>query len=162
MSASRSFWATSGERMSGFFGAAFFAGAFLRATFFFGAAFFFDAGFFVMGKSSSLEMRFKMVWRSIHGPELEEEFRFHPTRKWRADFVHHDSRTLIEVEGGIHTYGRHNRAEGFIKDAEKYLEATLHGYRVIRLVKDQITPDTLKRIKLLLDECSGDSIMDLI
>lgn len=100
-----------------------------------------------------------MVWRSIAGPKLEEEFRFHPTRKWRADFVHHDSRTLIEVEGGIHSYGRHNRADGFIKDAEKYLEATLLGYRVIRLVKDQITPEILTRIKNLLEEHSGDEIL---
>lgn len=103
-----------------------------------------------------------MVWRSIHGPDLEEEFRFHPTRKWRADFVHHDSRTLIEVEGGIHTYGRHNRASGFIADAEKYLEANLLGYRVIRLVKDQITPETLRRIRDFLGEHTGDSIMEVL
>lgn len=71
-----------------------------------------------------------------------------------------DSRTLIEVEGGIHSYGRHNRASGFIKDAEKYFEATMLGWRVIRLVKDQITPENLTRIKELIDEVSGASIMD--
>ena len=111
---------------------------------------------------SHLEARFKLVWRSIQGPEIEEEFAFHPTRKWRADFVHHDSRTLIEVEGGIHSYGRHNRADGFIKDAEKYLEATLLGYRVIRLVSGQLNPETLKRIKDLIEGCSDESIMDFL
>jgi very-short-patch-repair endonuclease len=107
-------------------------------------------------------MRFNMVWRSIHGPTLEEEHAFHPVRKWRADYAHHDSRTLIEVEGGIHSYGRHNRASGFIADSEKYLEATLLGWRVIRLTKDQITPETLTRIKTLIEGVSSGSIMDML
>lgn len=103
-----------------------------------------------------------MVWRSIHGPELETEYRFHPTRKWRADYAHHDSQTLIEVEGGIHAYGRHNRADGFIADSEKYLEATLLGWRVIRLVKDQITPETLTRIRNFIESRSSGSILDML
>jgi very-short-patch-repair endonuclease len=107
-------------------------------------------------------MRFKLVWRSIGGPELEEEFRFHPVRKWRADFVHHNSRTLIEVEGGIHNYGRHNRASGFIADAEKYLEANLLGFRVIRLVADQLTPEILSRIADMMREFEGRNILDSI
>lgn len=102
------------------------------------------------------------MWRSIHGPELEPEFTFHPTRKWRADYAHHDSRTLIEVEGGIHNYGRHNRASGFIADSEKYLEATLLGWRVIRLVSDQITPETLRRIKLFIEDRSAGAIMGML
>jgi very-short-patch-repair endonuclease len=104
--------------------------------------------------ASTLEKRFKMVWRSVHGQTLVEEHRFHPVRKWRADFAHLDSRTLIEVEGGIHSYGRHNRASGFIADAEKYLEAGLLGWRVFRLVSDQITPENLQRIKRFIDQHS--------
>lgn len=102
------------------------------------------------------------MWRSIQGPALEPEFRFHPVRMWRADYAHHESRTLIEVEGGIHSYGRHNRASGFIADSEKYLEATLLGWRVIRLVADQITPETLLRIKRFIEERSADSIMEML
>jgi very-short-patch-repair endonuclease len=97
-------------------------------------------------KRSSLEKKFCAVWKHIDGPELEEELRFHPERRWRADFAHSDSMTLIEVEGGIHIQGRHNRASGFIKDAEKYLEATLLGWRVIRLVDNQLNVQTLSRI----------------
>jgi hypothetical protein len=45
--------------------------------------------------------RFETLWRALGGPELDRESRFHPTRRWRADFAHQPSRTLIEIEGGI-------------------------------------------------------------
>lgn len=67
------------------------------------------------------------------GPPLEREYRFDPKRRWRADFAHLPSRTLIEIEGGIWIRGRHNQAAGFIADMEKYLEAALAGWTVIRL-----------------------------
>ena len=106
-------------------------------------------------KQSSLEKKFCAVWKHIDGPDLEEELRFHPERKWRADFAHAESMTLIEVDGGIHVNGRHNRASGFLKDAEKYLEATLLGWRVIRLVDTQLNVETLSRIAESLREWSN-------
>jgi len=95
---------------------------------------------------SRLERRFLLYWQSLGGPALEREFRFHPTRKWRADFAHVESRTLIEVEGGIYIQGRHNRPQGFAADAEKYLEAALDGWRVLRLTELQITAPMIERI----------------
>ena len=41
--------------------------------------------------------------------EFEQEFQFHPTRKWRADFHLKGRRILVEVEGGIWSNGRHTR-----------------------------------------------------
>ena len=98
------------------------------------------------GRGSKLEQRFDLLWRSLGGPALEREFRFHPTRKWQADFAHLPSRTLIEIEGGIWVRGRHNSPRGFAADAEKYLEAELAGWRVIRLVDQQIRGPILERI----------------
>jgi len=98
------------------------------------------------GKVSKLEQRFALLWRAHGGPALEREFRFHPTRRWRADFAHLPSRTLIEVEGGIWVRGRHTTPQGFAADAEKYLEATLDGWRVVRLVDKQIKGPTIERI----------------
>lgn len=95
---------------------------------------------------SRLETKFSLYWRSLGGPELEREFRFHPERKWRADFAHIESRTLIEIEGGIYIQGRHNRAAGFIADAEKYLEAFLAGWSVVRLTSAQISTPTVERL----------------
>ena len=45
---------------------------------------------------SRLERRFADLWPAAGGPPLEAEFRFHPLRRWRADFAHVPSRTLIE------------------------------------------------------------------
>ena len=97
---------------------------------------------------SRLEAKFALYWRGLGGPALEREFRFHAERKWRADFAHVESRTLIEVEGGIFIKGggRHNRAAGFIADAEKYLEAFLDGWNVVRLTEAQITAPNIERI----------------
>jgi very-short-patch-repair endonuclease len=101
---------------------------------------------------SRLERKFLLFWRSLGGPELTPEFRFDPQRRWRADFAHLESRTLIEIEGGIFLAGggRHNRAAGFAADAEKYFEATLAGWRVVRLTSRQITAPTVERIILWL------------
>lgn len=99
---------------------------------------------------SRLEKRFETLWRALGGPELEREFRFHPVRRWRADFAHLPSRTLIEIEGGIYVNGRHNRAAGFAADLEKYLEASLDGWRVIRLGPKELSSEHLARLIGLL------------
>ena len=67
---------------------------------------------------SHLEDRFALLWRAANGPPLERELVFFPGRRWRADFAHRPSRSLIEVEGGVFVRGRHNRAEGFLADIE--------------------------------------------
>jgi hypothetical protein len=97
---------------------------------------------------SKLESRFLFLWRVAQGPPLEREVRFHPTRKWRADFGHLESRTLIEIEGGIFIPGggRHNRGGGYAKDAEKYLEAVLADWTVIRLTRAQLELEFIERI----------------
>ena len=99
-------------------------------------------------RASRLESKFARYWTGLGGPELQREFIFHPERKWRADFAHVGSRTLIEVEGGIFLAGggRHNRAAGFIADAEKYLEAFLAGWNVVRLTEPQITAPNVERL----------------
>lgn len=99
-----------------------------------------------MSRSSNLERRFELIWHALDGPKLESEYRFHPARRWRADYAHIESRTLIELEGGVWVGGRHNRAAGFVADAEKYLEAALGGWRVVRLVGSQLNLNTIGRL----------------
>ena len=70
--------------------------------------------------------------------EFEQEFKFHPTRKWRADFHLKGKEILVEVEGGIWSNGRHTRGKGYLGDLEKYNEATMMGYQVIRFSTEQV------------------------
>lgn len=95
---------------------------------------------------SKLESKFAFYWQSLGGPPLEREYRFDSSRRWRADFAHLPSRTLIEIEGGIWIQGRHNRAAGFVADMEKYLEATLAGWIVIRLADVHLTAPVIERL----------------
>ena len=99
---------------------------------------------------SRLESRFQLIWLALGGPALEKEYRFHSVRKWRADFAHLPSRTLIEIEGGIYVHGRHNRGAGFAADLEKYLEAALAGWRVVRLGPNELTAAHVGRLVALV------------
>jgi very-short-patch-repair endonuclease len=102
---------------------------------------------------SKLESKFLFLWRVAQGPALEREIQFHTSRRWRADFAHLPSRTLIEIEGGIFLPGggRHSRGAGYAKDAEKYLEAVLAGWTVIRLTAKQLEIDFIERIVAFLN-----------
>lgn len=70
--------------------------------------------------------------------EFEQEFEFHPKRKWRADFHLVGKKILVEVEGVIWSGGRHTRGKGYIGDMEKYNAATMMGFQVLRFSTDQV------------------------
>lgn len=95
---------------------------------------------------SSLEKQFMELWDVNEGPVLVPEFAFDMTRKWRADFAHLGTRTLVELEGASWAGGRHTRGAGFQADCEKYLAATLAGWRVIRLTGDMVRPPVVGAI----------------
>jgi len=99
---------------------------------------------------SGLERQFLNCWQHHGGPDLEREVAFDleagGSRRWRADFVHRESRTLIEVEGGAWCGGRHTRGSGFVEDAAKYLRAWELGWQVLRLSSGQINIGDVGRI----------------
>ena len=70
-------------------------------------------------------------WAGIAEPIREH--RFAPPRRWRFDFAWPERLLAVEVEGGSFIAGRHSRGAGFEADAEKYNEAALIGWRVIRV-----------------------------
>ena len=69
---------------------------------------------------------------------FEQEYKFHPKRKWRADFHIVGKMILVEVEGGVWSGGRHTRGKGYIGDMEKYNAAVVMGYQVLRFSTDQV------------------------
>lgn len=67
-------------------------------------------------------------------PAPETEVRFHPTRKWRADYLWGVPwKLIVEVDGGVFIAGRHSRGAGVEQDVEKFAEAMCLGYRVLRV-----------------------------
>ena len=72
-------------------------------------------------------------------PDPQPEFRFHPRRKFRADWKIGKT-VLIEFEGGIFSrQPSHSSIKGILRDIEKGNEAVCLGYRIIR-----VTPATIK------------------
>ena len=83
---------------------------------------------------------------------FEQEYNFHPDRKWRADFLITGSKILIEVEGGIWSGGRHTRGKGFIADMEKYNAAAVMGFKVLRFDTQQVKSGlAIKQIEILVN-----------
>ena len=70
-------------------------------------------------------------WAGIAAPV--RELLFAPPRRWRFDFSWPERLLAVEVEGGSFIAGRHSRGAAFEADAEKYNEAALIGWRVIRV-----------------------------
>jgi very-short-patch-repair endonuclease len=75
------------------------------------------------------------------------EYKFHPERRWRFDFAYPIIKVAIEVEGGTWAGGRHTRGYGFEADCEKYNEAALAGWSVIRVTPKMVTD--LRAVKFI-------------
>ena len=71
-------------------------------------------------------------------PTPVAEHRFSPPRRWRFDWAFLAERIAVEQEGGIWTKGRHTRGAGVVKDMEKYNQAAIDGWCVLRATPDQI------------------------
>ena len=93
-------------------------------------------------KKSLLEELFLRHIEDARLPLPETEYRFHPVRRWRFDlaFPHLTGGPLaVEIEGGTWMRkSRHTSGAGFAKDAEKYNEAALLGWRVLRFTTDMV------------------------
>lgn len=71
------------------------------------------------------------------------EYQFHPERKWRFDYILVRSELAppiaIEIEGGTWMKkARHTSGAGYLKDMEKYREAAISGWRVLRFSTGEV------------------------
>ena len=78
------------------------------------------------------------------GIVLMREYRFARPRRWRLDFLLTSPWPPlgVEIEGGAYVNGRHNRADGFVKDMEKYNTLTKRGIRLLRYTPEQVLDGT--------------------
>ena len=81
------------------------------------------------------------------------EHQFHPSRKWRLDFANPAIKLAIEIEGGTHSNGRHNRGTGYENDAIKYNNLAAMGWTLFRFTGHLVTSG--KAIKFVEDYLEG-------
>lgn len=88
--------------------------------------------------------------------ELVTEYAFAQDRRYRADYAFPIWGVIIEQEGGIWKYGRHNRAAGYLADMAKYNAAAVLGYVVLRYTPEQLlTPKAAAEIVQALKQQKG-------
>lgn len=68
----------------------------------------------------------------------ERELKFHPVRKWRFDFCWCSELVALEIEGGVFSGHGHRSIGKFLGDLEKYNEAALLGWTVLRCTTDDL------------------------
>jgi very-short-patch-repair endonuclease len=94
----------------------------------------------IMGVRSAAEEVLEIQLKAANLIGFVREHRFHPVRKWRFDFAHLGHKLAVEIEGFAPggKAGRHQRIGGFTADAEKYAEAAILGWRLIRVTTRQV------------------------
>ena len=107
----------------------------------------------MISTKSNLEEQFLLFLKSENIELPRREFRFHPTRRWRADFAWVDEKLLVEIEGGNWSHGRHTRGAGFEEDCIKYNAAALLGYTVLRFTGNLVENGyAVECVKIFLEE----------
>ena len=101
---------------------------------------------------SKLEATLSLHMRAA-GLNPEPEFRFAPPRRWRFDFAFPAQKVAIECEGATWINGRHNRGAGFAADCEKYNQASMDGWTLLRFTGAMIqSGQALAQIEAALNE----------
>lgn len=88
-------------------------------------------------KQNQSDLRVELLNQIVAG--WVRELKFHPVRRWRFDYAHEPLKIAVEVEGGVWTgNSRHTRGKGYIADCEKYNQAQILGYNVMRYAPNQL------------------------
>jgi very-short-patch-repair endonuclease len=101
--------------------------------------------------------------RGAELPQPKSELKFNEDRKWRFDFYYENPKIAIEYEGGIFDKGAsgHSSVSGIMRDIEKYNEAALAGWTVIRVTAQSVASGAaIRYIKKALEKKKSDIIPD--
>lgn len=88
------------------------------------------------------------IIKSVY-PDVVAEYKFCPTRRFRADFYIPSLEVLIEYEGIMSAKARHTSVKGYTIDCEKYNIASIMGFRLLRYTALNIG-DVLRDLELIL------------
>jgi len=84
----------------------------------------------------------RLLWEILNDAypgQWESEHKGIEGRKYRFDCANPSKKIAVEIEGGLWTYGRHNRPIGMEQDMAKYNAAVVDGWKVLRY-----SPETLR------------------
>ena len=110
--------------------------------------------FFVQCAEKDLQLDLSHFWKVYGIPEPVAEFKFHPKRRWKFDWAWVDRKIACEVDGGLWVAGggRHNRPVTMIKDNEKFNNAALLGWRILKFTPQQFrNGEAAEFIKLIIE-----------
>lgn len=91
-----------------------------------------------MAGSRNLFDPFLIACKDAGLPVPVKEFKFCPTRKFRADYAWEAFMLLLEVNGGAYINGRHTRGLGFERDCERRCIAVALGYSILEVTPKQM------------------------
>ena len=83
-------------------------------------------------KINTYELLFKCLLQDLK-VDFVQEYKFHPSRKFRFDFALVDKKIAFEIDGGLYVSGRHTSPTGYCTDCIKQLLATQLGWRVVKI-----------------------------
>ena len=106
-------------------------------------------------KGDANKFQLVMAVRHLFGSAtdmMQEEYQFHPTRRWRFDFAIPSIKLAIEYNGHGSTggghIGRHASITGMSGDCEKLNEAQRLGWRVLQFTALHFSEASRKKHKL--------------
>ncbi len=89
-------------------------------------------------------------------PAPECQYKFHGSRKWKADFAWPCYRVIAEVNGGTYQHMGHTTGAGVHRDYEKQNAAQLMGYIYLEFDRAMIEDGTaVKTIQQAIDGRQG-------
>lgn len=89
-------------------------------------------------------------------PPHRREHYFAKPRMWRFDFAWPEYMLAVEVEGGTHSNGRHNRGSGFEEDCVKYNVAAIRGWWLLRFTTRMVKSGAaLVQIEQAIQQCTA-------
>lgn len=98
---------------------------------------------------TQLENQFLNLWKSLYPfIGLVSQYKFSPDRRYKADFAHIESLTLVEIQGGIwsNTKMGHNSGSGLERDYDKLCQAQIEGWAVFFISSNMIKEEYIDKI----------------
>lgn len=111
--------------------------------------------------SPNYAAQLSLIAQLLKVPEPIPEYKFHPTRRWKVDFAWIEEKIIVEVEGeiygtgkpcfycGVRPTGGHSSVSGILRDIDKYREAAILGWVVLRVLPEELDLENGKAFNLI-------------